>query len=130
MLNNWLVQCIWVCMKFRLELELTVVAWFIVHIWQLVGEKHYASSEIQTRLSSVAEENSRLMDAWQKRWELFSQSHTFQLFLRSAEQRDTWISTQAYPMKTYIGNNISSYISLSSLHCTFSTYVFRLHNSN
>ena len=31
-LNNWLVQCIWVCMKFRLELELTVVAWFIVHI--------------------------------------------------------------------------------------------------
>lgn len=59
-----------------------------------MGEKHYASSEILTRLGSLAEEHSRLMDTWQKRQELFSQSHTFQLFLRDAEQRDTWISTQ------------------------------------
>ena len=55
---------------------------------------HYASSEIQSRLTSLAEEQARLMDTWRERQELFLQSHSFQLFLRDAEQRDTWISTQ------------------------------------
>ena len=64
------------------------------YLQQLVSEGHYAASEIHTRLSSLAEEHSRLIHTWRKRLELFTQSHTFQLFLRDAEQRDTWISTQ------------------------------------
>lgn len=61
---------------------------------QLISEGHYASGEIQTRLTGLAEEHTRLLETWKKRQDLFSQSHTFQLFLRDAEQRDTWISTQ------------------------------------
>ena len=55
---------------------------------------HYAASEIQSRLVSLAEEHARLMETWRKRQELFLQSHSFQLFLRDAEQRDAWITTQ------------------------------------
>ena len=55
---------------------------------------HYASSEIQSRLNSLAEEHTHLMETWRKRQELFSQSHTYQNFLSDAEQRDTWISNQ------------------------------------
>ena len=61
---------------------------------ELVNEGHNASTEIQSRLSSLAEEQTHLLDTWKKRQELFSQSHSFQHFLRDAEQRDTWISNQ------------------------------------
>ena len=61
---------------------------------ELVVEGHYASSEIQSRLTSLGEEQARLMDTWKMRQGRFLQSHSYQLFLRDAEQRETWISTQ------------------------------------
>ena len=67
---------------------------YVCIMQQLISEGHYASAEIQTRLSGLAEEHTRLLETWKKRQDLFSQSHTFQLFLRDAEQRDSWISTQ------------------------------------
>ena len=55
---------------------------------------HYAASEVQSRLAALAEEHARLLETWRKRQELFLQSHSFQVFLRDAEQRETWITTQ------------------------------------
>ena len=75
-----------------------------VFLQTLVSEGHYAASEIHTRLSSLAKEHSRLIHTWRTRQELFTQSHTFQLFLRDAEQRDTWITTQeAFLSNEYLG---------------------------
>ena len=61
---------------------------------ELVRAAHYAASEIQSRLLGLAEEHARLLETWRKRQELFLQSHSFQVFLRDAEQRETWITTQ------------------------------------
>ena len=36
----------------------------------------------------------RLHKTWRQRQDLFSQCYDLQVFLRDAEQRDTWISTQ------------------------------------
>jgi len=73
---------------------------YVYILQQLISEGHYALAEIQTRLRGLAEEHTRLLEAWKKRQDLFSQRHTFQLFLRDAEQRDSWISTQ----KAFLSN--------------------------
>ena len=42
----------------------------------------------------MSEEQHHLLDVWTKRQELFSQCYEQQVFLRDADQRDGWISTQ------------------------------------
>ena len=64
------------------------------HTQSLVTEGHYASSEIQSRLRTLSEEHSKLQGTWTKRQDVFVQCHALQLFLRDAEQRDTWLGTQ------------------------------------
>ena len=82
--------------------------WNSVPVQELVAAGHYASSEVQSRLGSLAEEHNNLLDTWKKRRDLFSQSHTLQLFLRDAEQRDTWISNQeAFLSNEALGVSIS-----------------------
>jgi len=60
----------------------------------LITQGHYATSEIQSRLLGLGEEHTRLHKTWQQRQDLFSQCYDLQVFLRDAEQRDAWISTQ------------------------------------
>ena len=59
-----------------------------------MNEGLYASTEIQSRLSSLAGSPAGNLEEESPRQKLFSQSHSFQLFLHDAEQRDTWISTE------------------------------------
>lgn len=42
----------------------------------------------------MEDEHSAMLKVWRERQELFSQCYELQLFLRDAEQRDTWISTK------------------------------------
>ena len=42
----------------------------------------------------LREEHARLHKVWQQRQDLFSQCYELQVFMRDAEQRDAWISTQ------------------------------------
>ena len=57
-------------------------------------EGHYASSEIESRLRGLSEERERLHSVWGARQEEFVQCHKLQLFLRDAEQREGWLTTQ------------------------------------
>lgn len=59
-----------------------------------MSEGHYASGEIESRLRSLGEEHEKLKMTWTKRQDVFVQCHELQLFLRDAEQRDTWLTTQ------------------------------------
>ena len=67
---------------------------FLSHFQSLIAQGHYASTEIQTRLVGLREEHARLHKVWQQRQDLFSQCYELQVFMRDAEQRDAWISTQ------------------------------------
>ena len=64
------------------------------HTQALIGNGHYASGEIQGRLHALAEAHTRLLETWEKKLELFGQCLELQVFLRDAEQRDTWIGAQ------------------------------------
>ncbi len=57
-------------------------------------EGHYASGEVESRLRSLSEERDKLQTTWTSRQDMFVQCHELQLFLRDAEQRDTWLTTQ------------------------------------
>lgn len=60
----------------------------------LVSEGHYASSEIEVRVRMLADEYTKLHETWKKREQTFVECHELQLFLRDAEQRDTWLGAQ------------------------------------
>ncbi len=59
-----------------------------------MSEGHYASGEIQSRLRHLGEERDKLQTTWTNRQDMFVQCHELQLFLRDAEQRDAWLTTQ------------------------------------
>ncbi|CAI8040975.1 Spectrin alpha chain, non-erythrocytic 1 [Geodia barretti] len=87
---------------------------------ELVRAAHYAASEIQSRLVGLAEEHARLLETWRKRQELFLQSHSFQVFLRDAEQRETWITTQeAFLSNEDAGDSLDSVEALIKKHQDF-----------
>ena len=77
-----------------MEIEVSVVTTHFLHSQALISNEHYASAKIQSQLTSLAEEHGRLLDTWKKRQDLFNQCYELQVFLRDAEQRDAWISTQ------------------------------------
>ena len=60
----------------------------------LVANGHYAAVEIQARLHALGDAQAKLLDTWEKKLEQFSQCLDLQVFLRDAEQRDTWIGAQ------------------------------------
>ena len=81
---------------------------------------HYAASEIQSRLVGLAEEHTCLLETWRKRQELFLQSHSFQVFLRDAEQRETWITTQeAFLSNEDVGVCIGSFVDVLTVQHVF-----------
>ena len=60
----------------------------------LISRGHYASTEIQERLDTLAAARADLLTLWQERKELFDQCHDLQLLLRDAEQIEGWIAAQ------------------------------------
>lgn len=73
----------------------------------------------------MEDEHSAMLKAWQERQELFSQCYELQLFLRDAEQRDTWINTkEAFLANQDLGVNMiicyCLYLSHSEFMSTFS----------
>lgn len=87
---------------------------------KLIIEKHFASSEINTRLQALNDEYRNLWDTWNKRHQLFLQCKELQIFLKTAEQRDAWIGTQeAYLANENLGDSLSSVESLVKKHENF-----------
>jgi len=79
----------------------------------LIAQGHYATAEIQSRLLGLGEEHTRLHKTWQQRQDLFSQCYDLQVFLRDAEQRDAWISTQ----EAFLANEDLG-VSYIHVHCS------------
>ena len=87
---------------------------FGTFLQSLIAQGHYASSEIQTRLVGLREEHARLHKVWQQRQDLFSQCYELQVFMRDAEQRDAWISTQeAFLANEDLGVSILSHVAIT-----------------
>nr|WAW84869.1 spectrin alpha chain [Halisarca dujardinii] len=61
---------------------------------QLLGNRHYASGEIQEMLDSVKGEQKALERAWEKRKNLLQQSRDLQLFSRDAETAESWMAAR------------------------------------
>ncbi|KAJ7373044.1 hypothetical protein OS493_014188 [Desmophyllum pertusum] len=60
----------------------------------LVDQGHFASEDIQENCEEMDLVKDELMESWEEKQIELSQSYELQLFLRDADQADTWIATK------------------------------------
>ena len=79
-----------------------------------------ASEGVQVKLASLAAERKKLLEVWQKRQQQFEHSHDLQVFLRDAEQIDSWIAAQESTLASDdLGDSLDSVEALIKTHDDF-----------
>ncbi len=77
-------------------------------------------SVISERLEHLKSERERLGQMWQRKHQFFSECLDFQLFMRDAEQADTWISKQAsFLSNEHVGESLDDVEALIKKHEDF-----------
>ena len=60
----------------------------------LIERNHYASDEIEGKLSNLIEAKNGVLTTWDERRTLYEQCMDLQIFYRETEQADAWMSKQ------------------------------------
>ncbi|XP_033735465.1 spectrin beta chain, non-erythrocytic 5-like isoform X2 [Pecten maximus] len=87
---------------------------------KLIEYKHYASEEIQKTIGQLDHTKLSLNGAWDKRNVVLTQCHDLQVFIETAEQVESWISTkEAFLSNDDLGNTLYSVEALIKKHDGF-----------
>ncbi|XP_069119024.1 LOW QUALITY PROTEIN: spectrin beta chain-like [Argopecten irradians] len=87
---------------------------------KLIENKHYAAEEIQKTIGQLDHTKLSLNGAWDKRNIVLTQCHDLQVFIETAEQVESWISTkEAFLSNDDLGNTLYSVEALIKKHDGF-----------
>eukprot|EP00043_Microstomoeca_roanoka_P018637 m.201569 g.201569 ORF g.201569 m.201569 type:complete len:2469 (+) comp16866_c1_seq3:1085-8491(+) len=87
---------------------------------RLILRGHYASQELQGRLDTLKRERTELLMLWQKREHEFKEAHSLQVFLRDAEQIDSWLASRESALRTDdVGDSMDTVEALLKKHDDF-----------
>jgi len=87
---------------------------------RLVESNHFASEEVQNKLSTINSEKTSLLELWEERRVQYEQCMDLQLFLRDTEQADTWMTKQeAFLVNDDLGDSLDSVEALLKKHGDF-----------
>ena len=87
---------------------------------ELISSGHYAADEVRSKLSSLDEDQEKVLSKWQKRAHLLNQCLDLQRFNREVEQVDAWIGTQeAFLQNDDVGDTLDGVDALKKKHDDF-----------
>lgn len=87
---------------------------------QIVASGHFMSDEVRDRIKRLSESRAALEETWKRRRDIYDQSLDLQLFLRDADQLETWLaSREAFLRDDNHGDSIAAVEELIRKHDDF-----------